>query len=148
MAEKKKSGRPLEFQGTAEEMQKCFDEYYKSCEPQVYKDSDGYIVTDKNGKPVIITERRALTVEGLANSIGVSDDTLNRYQDRDEFCGTITRAKMKIKQQHAEMLFSNESYKGAAFCLENNYGYKNKQDITIDGGISITLTGSSKEYAK
>ena len=52
-------------------IQKKIDEYFSSLEPDYQYDSDGNIITDKSGIPVL-TERQPATLSSLAYAIGCS----------------------------------------------------------------------------
>lgn len=113
------AGRPKIF-NNVEDMKDAIEAYFISCQDP--DDSNKYI--------------RPLTVTGLANSIGITRESLLNYEERDEFFLTIKEAKSKVEQWVEEYLFTGKNQTGAIFNLKNNYkGWKDRQetDITSDG---------------
>ncbi len=112
-------GRPPIF-NNVEDMKDAIEAYFISCQDP--DDSNKYI--------------RPLTVTGLANSIGMTRESLLNYEEKDEFFLTIKEAKSKVEQWVEEYLFTGRNQTGAIFNLKNNYkGWKDRQetDITSDG---------------
>lgn len=112
-------GRPKIF-NTPEEMKNAIEAYFINCKDP--DDESKYI--------------RPLTITGLANSIGMTRESLLNYEERDEFFLTIKEAKSKVEQFVEEYLFTGKNQTGAIFNLKNNYkGWKekNETDITSDG---------------
>lgn len=113
------AGRPKIFDN-AEDMKNAIKAYFISCQDP--DDENKYI--------------RPLTITGLANSIGMTRESLLNYEKDDEFFLTIKEAKSKVEQFVEEYLFTGRNQTGAIFNLKNNYkGWKEKteQDITSDG---------------
>ena len=136
MAENK-VGRPPMY-NSVEEMQEKIDKYFEQCEGVEKKDSDGNVLTDKYGDPVMFG-RKPLTITGLALALGFnSRQSLLNYQDKPEFVDTIMRAKARVEQYAEERLFDNAGSNGAKFSLANNFeGWKEKQQI--DGNFNVKL---------
>lgn len=124
---------------TVEEMQEKIEAYFKDCRGHVLLDDDGYAITDKHGKPIILDEK-PLTVTGLALALGFnSRQTLLNYQGKPEFMDTIMRAKARVECYAEERLFDKDGANGAKFSLANNFeGWKEKREI--DGNINSDLT--------
>lgn len=105
--ESRNIGRPLKFR-SAEELEDKIFKYFEYC--------------DKNKKPY--------TVTGLAVFLDCDRDTLLNYQQREEFFGTIKRAKTKIEnwiEEHSLMGDINPTV--SIFNLKNNFGWRDKQEI-------------------
>jgi len=111
MGKKGRGGRPLKFK-SVEELQRKIDEYFDYC--------------DKNGKPY--------TVTGLAVFLDTSRDILIAYEERDEFSNAIKKAKQRIEAYAEEQLFTNRNTAGIIFNMVNNFGWKNRQDVSADIG--------------
>ena len=119
------AGRPKIFDN-AEDMKNAIEAYFISCEDP-----------DNPGKYT-----RPLTITGLANSIGMTRESLLNYEKDDEFFSTIKEAKSKVEQWVEEYLFTGRNQTGAIFNLKNNYkGWKekNETDITSDGKPIIQI---------
>jgi hypothetical protein len=130
------AGRPLLFE-TPEALQKQIEKYFKSC--WGYKrDKQGQLILDDTPDTTskyVMEQVKPYTVSGLAVYLNTSRETLMNYQKRDEYFDTIKKAKDMIYAYTEEFLFTNKPT-GAIFSLKHNYGWKDKQEITID---SITI---------
>lgn len=118
-----KGGRPLKFQ-SAEHLQTLIDKYFEEC--------------DLNNEPYTIT--------GLACALDTDRVTLVRYQERDEFCNTIKKAKRKVEKQ-----FEERSLQGkynptiAIFLMKNNFGYQDKVDLSVESVEEDAISKALKE---
>ena len=126
------NGRPPTFK-TAAEMQEKIDAYFKDCEGHALTDSDGEIVYDKYGQPVIVGDHPP-TVTGLALALGfTSRQALLNYQAKKAFVDTITRAKSRIEEYTEARLFDRDGVNGAKFSLKNNFkGWSDSPDGMTD----------------
>lgn len=114
------SGAPPKFK-SPDEMQKLIDEYFKDCEGHVFTDSNGEVVYDKYGQPVIVGNHPP-TVTGLALALGfTSRQSLLNYQAKRSFVDTVTRAKSRIEEYTESRLFDRDGINGAKFSLKNNF---------------------------
>lgn len=125
---------------SAEEMQVKIDEYFKSCEGTFLTDSEGNIVSDKYGAPIVVNSR-PLTITGLALALGFnSRQALLNYQGKEEFNDTILRAKAHVEQYAEERLFDKDGANGAKFSLANNFeGWREKQSIEAEVNSEMTI---------
>lgn len=135
----KQVGRPPIYK-TVNEIEGKIDAYFKECEGEILKDDNGKTVLNKFGNPVVIN-RKPPTVTGLALALGFTSRLdLLRYQGKEEFCNTITRAKARVEQYAEERLFDRDGSNGAQFSLRNNFkGWDadKKNDDSEDGKIMI-----------
>lgn len=140
MAKKKAVGRPPKY-NTKEDIQEKIDDYFKKCEGEILKDSDGEVVFDKYGHPIIINIKPP-TITGLALALGfTSRQALLNYQAKKEFVDTITRAKTRVEQYAEERLFDKDGANGAKFSLANNFkGWNEKQEVKVSGGLENEKT--------
>jgi hypothetical protein len=112
---KNKGGRPRKY-SKQEILQTKIDEYFKMC--------------DEKEKPYTIT--------GLCLYLDIDRSTLLRYEEKEEYCNTIKRAKNKIENYVEE-----NSLKGllnptvSIFNLKNNFGWKDKQEIETNQNIKV-----------
>lgn len=114
-------GRPLKY-NDPQELQHKIDAYFEYC--------DNYVVIDDEGneKPA----PKPYTVSGLARWLDIDTETLRLYQVREEFLGTVKAAKQRIEEQLEEGLLTKKQVTGHIFNLKNNYGWKDRHDITTD----------------
>jgi hypothetical protein len=116
----KKKGRPRIYD-TQEELQEAIDTYFSECKPRF--DDDGNLIS--LGFP---------TLTGLAYYLGFeSRQSIYDYEKSGTFSYTIKRARLYIESRHEENL-SNPMMKatGSIFWLKN-YGWSDRQDVSIGG---------------
>lgn len=109
------AGRPPKY-NTPEEMQSVIDEYF---------DGDAYVGT---GDDRVF----APTVSGLAMHLDMTTQALRDYADKDEFLGTVKKAKQRVEVALEQRLHGN-NVTGTIFNLKNNFGWKDKQEQEISG---------------
>jgi hypothetical protein len=123
------TGRPHKYENV-EDMEKAIEEYFMRC--------------DTDGLPY--------TVSGLALALGMTRETLLRYEEKDSFSDTIKRAKQKIEEYVETRLFVSGIATGVIFNLKNNFGWKDKQEIEQSGELNNTITvkfsGDVEEWGK
>lgn len=118
-----KVGRPSAFE-SVEQLQTLIDAYFEEC--------------DETGEYYTIT--------GLADSLGVTRQTLLNYTEKEEFFATIKKAKTKIERQ-----FERNALKGAynptiaIFLMKNNFGYKDKVDVNVESVEEDAISKALKE---
>lgn len=143
-----KGGRPPRY-ATPEAMQEVIDAYFEKCRGRVLTKSDGSVVYDKRGKPVVVDERPP-TMTGLALALGFnSRQSLLNYKARGEFLDTTTRARSLVEQATEERLFDKDGVHGARFSLANNFdGWKEKLELAADEkkpfAVNITVLDEGK----
>ena len=119
------AGRPKKFTDV-EVLQEKIDQYFADCD-----------------------ERKAkYTVPGLARALGfLSRASVWEYSKRPEFTDTIKGALLKMEQQRAEDLLTENNPVGKIFDLKNNFGWKDQKDIGVSGGLEI-ISGISITLVK
>lgn len=134
-----KGGRPPMYK-TKEEIQEKIDAYFKECEGTILTDAEGKPIVDKWGNAVMVGVR-PLTITGLALALGfTSRQALLNYQAKDEFVDTILRAKAQVERYAEERLFDKDGANGAKFSLSNNFeGWREKQQIEADVNSEVTI---------
>ena len=149
-------GRPLKF--TNDELKEKVEAYFKDCDPhliqqKIYVYPKKKVVDSKTGKEKEIddyeqephekliwnvTAQKPYTVTGLSVFLNISRQTLLDYAEREEFLDTIRYAKDKIEHFWESRLLDTNAT-GVIFCLKNNYGWKDKQEVdntSSDGSMS------------
>ena len=99
-------GRPLKYQN-AQELENEINEYFKMCQH----------------------ERQIPGICGLANYLGLSRNTLLRYEkdsDKEDYNEVIERARTTIESVNEQILYSKNN-SGAIFIMKNNFGYNAEQ---------------------
>lgn len=115
------AGRPLAFE-SAEELQEKIEEYFAS--------EDAHTIYGDGIKLF------SPTVSGLAYHLDIATETLRAYGEKDGFSATIKRAKQRIEVA-LEKRLAGQAVTGTIFNLKNNFGWKDKSEQEISGGIEI-----------
>ena len=144
-------GAPKKY--TARKLDKAVRLYFKSISREVVvterkstgeKDKMGHTIYEdvevKNalGETVRVTEYLVPpTIGGLSDFLGIHRDTWNSYCDREkhpEFSDTTTYAQGRIHAYLEQecLTRSGKDLKGVLFNLENNFGYKERMELTND----------------
>lgn len=95
-------------------------------------------VINSLGEEVRVTEYIVPpSVYGLYTYLGISESTWNNYCDASkhpEFLGTIARARGRMRAWNEMQLLtrSGKDLKGIIFNLENNYGYRERMEVSSD----------------
>ena len=121
-------GRPSKF-NSVEELQEAIDKYFDEAKPER--------CVDNNGETYVIFD--APTITGLAYALGFeSRQSMYDYEKNDKYSYTIKRARLRIASQYERNL-SNPKVPagGSIFALKNIDDWKDKQDVSVDGGVNI-----------
>jgi hypothetical protein len=136
-------GRPLKFKAV-EELDQAITSYFDRCDPHVEQRLvDGGV--NQNGETIwlkrgVLTEQQPYTVAGLARALGIDRDTLINYKKRDEFFGSVQAAYERC-HEFAEQQLYGKSASGASFSLKNNWGWKDRQELTGAEGAPLMPVG-------
>lgn len=143
-------GAPKKYDDPAK-LEKAVEKYFKSItrevkltesKPTGQKDKDGHMIYEQVeiinglGKPVTVTEFIVPpSVFDLCEFLKISESTWNNYcdaQKHPEFLGTTTRTRGRMRAWNEQQLLtrSGKDLKGIIFNLENNYGYKERLDVS------------------
>ena len=115
--EKHPGGRPRIY-NSPEDMQEKINEYFSKCE----------------------SEDRPKTMQGLANALGMTRQSLVNYGDRNEFFDTIKNARDTVTSEIEEKLLkSGQPTVGCIFWLKNNAGWVDKQEIDVNSQVSLSV---------
>lgn len=141
-------GAPRKY--TPEELDRAVKQYFKSItrkvklteqRPTGKKDKMGHEVyvtvpvTNLLGKEVFVTEYLVPpTVGDLSAALGIHRSTWSEYCGLPEFSDTTTYAQGCIHAYLERELLtrSGKDLKGVQFNLENNFGYKQRMELTND----------------
>lgn len=143
-------GAPRKYD-TPQKLEKALKKYFASItrektltEPRATgeKDKDGHMIYEEVpiinglGEPVTVTEYIVPpTVFDLCEALRISESTWNNYCDpmkHPEFLGPTTHARGRMRAWNEQQLLtrSGKDLKGIIFNLENNYGYKERLDVS------------------
>lgn len=133
-------GRPPIYE-TPEQMQQVIDEYFAECNPHVVEYQ--HFEKMKNGQYKLKTTKKIshqvpYTISGLAYALGMSRQALLDYEKKDEFLVTVKRAKARVERFVEEgMLSSSGVVAGHIFNLKNNFGWRDRQELTGADGTPL-----------
>lgn len=142
---KNKGGRPLLFKNK-EELEQKIDEYFDKCDKRMVER------VNKRGEVIIINHPEPYTMSGLAYSIGVDRQTILNYAKKEEFFGTIKKARDKVEADVEKRMNDRDAFTpGLIFNAKNNFNWKDKQEVdhTTGGdkfeGLVIVKNGNSSK---
>lgn len=103
---------------------------------------------DMDGKPIKVTRYAvAPTRQGICLALGISKDTWENYRDAMQadtypgFADVCARAELRIEAYLAEEVTQRRgNVNGIVFNLQNNYGWREKKDITVHDSVEKYLT--------
>lgn len=129
--EKHAGGRPPKWE-TPEQLQRDVDLYFET-EAKV-------IVGYDDGEPIYAFQP---TMSGLALALGVDRKTITNYANKDEYFPAIKKARDMVENALERHLYG-KNVTGAIFNLKNNFGWADKQDLTIGNADGETFKTESK----
>jgi hypothetical protein len=136
-------GRPLKFK-TVEELNRAISAYFDMQDPHTQRRVVDCGINEK-GETIwrereVMTEQQPYTVSGLARALGIDRDTLINYKKRDEYFGSVQAAYDRC-HEFAEQQLYGKSASGASFSLKNNWGWKDRQELTGAEGAPLMPIG-------
>lgn len=120
-------GRPLKYK-TVDELEAVIDEYFEFCDSRIKQ------IHTKEGTDMAITHPAPYTMSGLARRLNLSRQALMEYSHRDEFGDAIKRARDRIQEDVETRLMETSNQTGAIFNLKNNFAWKDKTEVEVEGG--------------
>jgi hypothetical protein len=137
---KRPVGHPPIF-NNPEEMKEKIDAYFAQCDARKVERFD------KEGKVYLAAHPEPYTMAGLAFALNVDRQTILNYGKKEEFFGTIKKARMKVEMDVERRLMETTNQTGAIFNLKNNFGWVDKQETSLsnpDGSVfQLSLTDYS-----
>ena len=125
--QKVKLGRPLKYK-TSQELEDYISQYFKKCQH----------------------DRLVPGICGLANWLGISRNTLLRYEkdsDKEDYNEVIERARTTIEAYNEQILYSKNN-SGAIFIMKNNFGYTAEQKThNVNENVDISYEDYLKELS-
>lgn len=150
-----KVGRPRKYE-TAKQLRAAVERYFASItyerdtiihRRELSEDEKGNpivketpeILLDKQGKPVKETVYlEEPSVAGLRLHLGVSKSTWAGYAEDEEMAPVVALVRDRMEARLEELLTTRNSVQGVVFNLKNNYGWKDKQEVTqTNVGMSV-----------
>ena len=137
---KNKGGRPKLFTDP-KDIEKIAIEYFKKCDERKVPTLVGSeIVNAPNPEPY--------TMSGLAYELKMDRDSLLNYSKDEKFFRTIKRFRDKVQSDVERRRIEGKNCTGAIFNLKNNFGWKDKTEQEINGGLSVGTYKTTAEQAR
>lgn len=139
-----KIGRPRKYD-SASKLQKAIEKYFtKLIVTFPARDAAGEIICDANGEPVMAEGYlKPPSLSGLCLHLGIDRSTWNNYCNREqypEFSEITAMARLIIENYLEEQLVGRKgNVQGIVFNLQNNYGWKAKQDVELSAGNKLDV---------
>lgn len=141
-------GRPLLFK-SPEELEIKIQQYFDSCF-DFHRDMFGNRIKDSATGEFILRQVKPFTLGGLSVFLNCSRETITNYTEKEEFFGTIKKARDIIYAYAEDQLFQGKNVAGVIFNMKNNYGWVDKQEIDSNVNFkqmgSIKVDSATKEY--
>ena len=130
-------GRPPKYTNP-EEMQHLIDLYYLAC--RVHQTDNPELLIDLSDEDLLVVndiEDVVPTISGLAYTLDMTTETFRTYGLDDQFSATVKRAKQRVEMS-LEQRLAGQAVTGSIFSLKNNFGWKDKTEQEISGGLEVT----------
>ena len=101
------------------------------------------VVLNDAGKPVKRVEYVIPpSLEGLCMHLGICRDTWAEYSRREGYAELAAEAKARCEAWLAEQLVSRQKgVEGIKFALSHGYGWAEKSEVRVSGGVEEYLAG-------
>lgn len=121
------AGRPPIYK-TVEELEPLIDEYFTFCDNRIQQ-----VYSKKRDDVIEVINPEPYTMAGLAYALGMDRQTLLNYSKKDEFIGTIKRARDRVHHDVERRLMDGAGV-GAIFSLKNNFDWRDKTETDVTTG--------------
>lgn len=140
---------------TKTSLQNGIDRYFQSISRTVpARDAHGEPVYNDRGEPVMMVEYiRPPTISGLCLALDIDRSVWTEFCDKaksPELAHITAMAWVRLEAYLEELLLTRDRPQGVIFNLENNYGWKRKQEVELgkDTRESVTnLVGYQEKLA-
>lgn len=142
-------GRPRKYKNK-KALSEAIERYFRSISRQIQAQEaqTGKVIYNDDGETIMLTQYISPpSITGLCLYLGIDRSTWQNYCDgqlHPEFSAVTTLARSRIEAWLEEQLLTREkSVQGIIFNLQNNYGWKQKQEIGLDDKTRETVAKSS-----
>lgn len=125
---------------TPANLQELVDGYFQSLEPEIMYDSEGNMITDKSGAPVM-TPRKPATVASLAYAVGLTSKAeLVELGEEKRYKTVVARALLRTEAYIERMLFDKTAATGAKYLLQESFGHVADAAVENDSAGVVFLS--------
>lgn len=131
-----KTGRPKKY-GSKKALSEAIERYFRSISRTVpAKDGLGRAIRNDDGEEIKLTEYVVPpSISSLCLYLGIDRSTWQNYcdpQQHPEFSGITETTRARIEAYLEEQLLTREKgLQGIIFNLQNNYGWRQKQEVEL-----------------
>ena len=134
---------PRKKEYTKSTLDRAVERYFKRITRlETLKDREGVPIVNQLGETVMVTEYlEPPTVSGLCEALKITRATWNNYAGDPELRPIVVRARERMQAWNERELLIREGkdLKGIIFNLENNYGYRERHQMEVHGGVEEYL---------
>lgn len=148
-----KTGRPKKYTKTT--LAKAVERYFRSISRTIpARDATGGAIRNDDGEDIMLTEYVVPpSISGLCLFLGIDRSTWQNYANQEEHpeLHEITaHARARIEAYLEEQLLTREKgLQGIIFNLQNNYNWKQKQEVELGAATRKSVqAGSMSVYEK
>lgn len=129
------AGRPKKY--TKKSLKEAVERYFRSISRTIpAKDLAGHVIRNDDGEDIMVTEYVVPpSISGLCLYLGIDRSTWQNYADatqHPEHQRVTADARARIEAYLEEQLLTREKgLQGIIFNLQNNYGWKQKQEVEL-----------------
>ena len=130
-----KTGRPKKY--TKKTLEAAIERYFRSISRTVpATEASGKEIYNDDGEAILLTQYvRPPSISSLCLYLGIDRSTWGNYCDAElhpEFRAVTSQTKARIEAYLEEQLLTREkSVQGIIFNLQNNYGWRQKQEVEL-----------------
>ena len=141
------AGRPKKY--TKKGLREAIERYFRSISRTIpARDDTGGIIRNDDGEEIKVVQFVVPpSVTGMCLYLGIDRSTWQNYADaalHPELAGICQGARTRIEAYlEQELLTREKGVQGIIFNLQNNYGWKQKQEIGLDDKTRQTVAASS-----
>ena len=141
------AGRPKKY--TKKGLREAIERYFRSISRTIpaRDDTGGIIRNDDDEEIKVVQFVVPPSVTGMCLYLGIDRSTWQNYADaalHPELAGICQGARTRIEAYlEQELLTREKGVQGIIFNLQNNYGWKQKQEIGLDDKTRQTVAASS-----
>lgn len=147
-----KAGRPRKYK-SGRALMSAVERYFRSISRTVKaSEESGRTILNDDGKPIEIIEYvRPPCISGLCLYLGIDRSTWSNYKADPEYGEAYALARERVEAYLEEQLLTRrKGIQGIIFNLQNNYGWRQRQDITsgdskLDVNIEIIKPGGQED---
>lgn len=137
---RKKVGRKIKYE-TRTKLSKAVTDYFSSISFELpCTDDNGEPIYNLDGEEIVLVKYIVPpSVQDLCLFLRIDRKTFENYSKREEFADICEEAKLRIEAYLTEQLNTRDRPQGIMFNLENNFGWKKKNEVELGEGAQEAI---------